>query len=700
MRISSAAALTLAAVLALSLGVGIAPAAAAPRPVFTEADLEDALHDGDEAVLQNNITFTYLNYGLTASPVLDLNGFTLTSRNITIGFPYTLTVVDSSVGMTGEWVATAPAGYGVAGITVQGVLLIGSLKPGGTVRATGSCNGSQVCGAGIGGDAFEGSGTIHLNSGNVFAYGGGTGPSETGGSGIGAGYGGASGAVTVQSATVTAVGGPYSPGIGGASGANLTMAGGSVTATGGQDAAGIGGGLDGPGGTIDINGGAVTATGGSHGAGIGGGGGFNGGAGGTITIDGATVSATGTDGGADIGGGLGVGGGVGGDYPNYGGSLTTGAGSLVTVSSIRTVGWDNGHNAIVGSLSVGGDLEIRSGGNLDVETPASADVTATGRIFGPGSVSGSGTIDNLGAIQNTTVTTSVTTNNYLVTFEGNRVDAVPTVQTVRVYAGTFTLGDRALGVSPTSGSGAFAEWNTASSGAGTAFTLTTPLTADVSVYAQYGVPYIVITPSTATRTAGQSATFTAEKFSSSGASQGDVTAATTFTTSNGAGDTVTLNSIQFKPAGTTTVTGALTADPTISDATDITVSADTANPVSIQLALSGTSVAQGGSLTYSVTGADAWSNTFDVTNQVTATSSVPTDVISGTTISFPTASPHTITAALGALRSSLTIQVIPGLAATGFALPAILPAYALLTALIGAAFVLAARRRHPGAARR
>jgi X-Pro dipeptidyl-peptidase len=49
----------------------------------------------------------------------------------------------------------------------------------------------------------------------------------------------------------------------------------------------------------------------------------------------------------------------------------------------------------------------------------------------------------------------------------------------------------------------------------------------------------------------------------------------------------------------------------------------------------------------------------DVTDLATFTSSVATDVIAGNTVTFPTASPHTLTATVGTATGSVLIEVTP-----------------------------------------
>ncbi|HRA08027.1 MAG TPA: hypothetical protein PKV54_00665 [Microbacteriaceae bacterium] len=76
----------------------------------------------------------------------------------------------------------------------------------------------------------------------------------------------------------------------------------------------------------------------------------------------------------------------------------------------------------------------------------------------------------------------------------------------------------------------------------------------------------------------------------------------------------------------------------------------------LELTPSAPSVQQGGSLTFTVVGEDAVGNPVD-TSGVTLTSSVTTDQISGLTVSFPHASPHVISAKLGSVTASVTVEV-------------------------------------------
>jgi len=92
---------------------------------------------------------------------------------------------------------------------------------------------------------------------------------------------------------------------------------------------------------------------------------------------------------------------------------------------------------------------------------------------------------------------------------------------------------------------------------------------------------------------------------------------------------------------------------------------DPSNIVAIQAG--GQTVAPGGtlhvdvgeSLTFAVTGADFSGNQFDITSDVVLTSDVASDVVTGSTIEFPTASPHVITVQWtgGPLVADVTVEV-------------------------------------------
>jgi len=214
-----------------------------------------------------------------------------------------------------EGINTLASGRNRAGLEVAaGRTLSITNAPGdeaGALTAT-----SEDSGAGIGGGANIGGGTVAIHGGIVTATGG-----EYFAAGIGGGMGGAGGTVSISGGAVTANGGVMGAGIGsggyagvtsGGDGGTVDISGGAVTANGGDFAAGIGGGDGDAGGTMIISGGTVSATGGKYGAGIGGGNNDNNpdgiaGSGGTVTISGGRVTATGGLCAAGIGGGTGQG---------------------------------------------------------------------------------------------------------------------------------------------------------------------------------------------------------------------------------------------------------------------------------------------------------------------------------------------------------------------------------------------------------
>lgn len=85
--------------------------------------------------------------------------------------------------------------------------------------------------------------------------------------------------------------------------------------------------------------------------------------------------------------------------------------------------------------------------------------------------------------------------------------------------------------------------------------------------------------------------------------------------------------------------------------------------------------------------------TFDVSSALLLSSSVAEDVVSGNTVTFPHASPHVITASYGGISTTFTIEVSSlSLAATGTE-QAHWPLGAIAMVMLGALFVISARRR-------
>ena len=229
-----------------------------------------------------NYTMQVVQPTIVATTFVGADGSTITTNCITLTTAMTT--------LNQAWyVASGTLNYGTGGIKVSGdvnlVLVDGasvtvqgaSNKAGinvaqgnsltiygqtagtGTLSAAGDGSGSEVGGAGIGGNDRESGGTITINGGTIVASAGG----YAGGAGIGGGSNGNCGAITINRGTVTATGAAY--------------------------AAGIGGGRNGSGGAVTINGGTVTATAGSAGSGYsfaptGIGQGYSGSSKGTLTV--------------------------------------------------------------------------------------------------------------------------------------------------------------------------------------------------------------------------------------------------------------------------------------------------------------------------------------------------------------------------------------------------------------------------------
>ena len=81
-------------------------------------------------------------------------------------------------------------------------------------------------------------------------------------------------------------------------------------------------------------------------------------------------------------------------------------------------------------------------------------------------------------------------------------------------------------------------------------------------------------------------------------------------------------------------------------------------PAEVVLSASATAIDPGASITLALSGLDAYGNkTGDLTNQAVFSSDHSDDAISGETVTFPYASPRLITASLGALSSTIPIEV-------------------------------------------
>lgn len=166
---------------------------------------------------------------------------------------------------------------------------------------------------------------------------------------------------------------------------------------------------------------------------------------------------------------------------------------------------------------------------------------------------------------------------------------------------------------------------------------------------------VVTAPSSAM--AGDTITLRAEGFAVGGESMGDYTGQVTFSSSN-ASDLINGAAVRVTQSGERSFTATLKSD------TGITASAVTSVVASaaaeLRLVPSARSVAQGSSLTFTSTVVDAHGNpTGDATENAVLSSDVETDIIEGSTVTFPHASPHVITSTLGTLSASVEIEVVP-----------------------------------------
>src|SRR5690606_9421304 len=109
-------------------------------------------------------------------------------------------------------------------------------------------------------------------------------------------------------------------------------------------------------------------------------------------------------------------------------------------------------------------------------------------------------------------------------------------------------------------------------------------------------------------------------------------------------------------AGTRTITAILIADPSVTLST--TVRVVPAAAASLQMTPSALRVDEGASVTLDLTLEDGFGNALP-TDQVIITSDHASDVIRGTTVTFPTASTHVLTATFGTLTSTVAITVVP-----------------------------------------
>ncbi|WP_125099283.1 InlB B-repeat-containing protein [Leucobacter chromiireducens] len=199
-------------------------------------------------------------------------------------------------------------------------------------------------------------------------------------------------------------------------------------------------------------------------------------------------------------------------------------------------------------------------------------------------------------------------------------------------------------------------WNTEPDGSGAAVLPYTSLAsvasgADVTLYAQWERRTLSLAVPDPVVASGSDVVVTATANAAFG---GTVDAsADVEITSSIPSDTVTGNTVRVTAAGARTLTG------TFDGATATAELEVVAGPLaSLSITASAATVARGGSLEFAVTGADASGNPVVLDpSDVTLTSDVATDVVDGLTVTFPTASPHTITATVGDVVASVLVEV-------------------------------------------
>lgn len=681
---------------AASLVVAAPAAAATFGPVSDLAGLQQAIADASANpgadVITVAPTATIVGAGgavtIDSTLTIDVNGATVNDlRVFVVGADLTL--------QNGTWTALPDAnatlvapGFGVdttASLTLQSM----------TVTATGS-----ECDAAIGGWFTAAGQPTQCSSGTTAA----------------------SGAITIVDSTVTATGGSFGAGIGGGSRGDqgsVTITSSTVTATGGYGAAGIGGGKDRPGGSLELTDSTVTATGGISGAGIGGG---EYSAGGDVLIDGGVVIANGTSRGAGIGGGgeFGVGGtttitgdaivtatgatfssGIGGSYQGRGGTTSIGGTAVVTA-----IGRDGGPG--IGSsytsaasgpttitdgtptlitASIQGSFSVVSGaavtlaptgtmvldgassnaGAITVNAPSQLEIPSGDTfanmqaIAGTGTLRGGGTIDNTGVIcANVGTDLTVTGTAFLLEY------ALPGggTEPLSVFATSLTAGCRDL-LDISTSEQILLGWTIGVDGP--YLTTLTDLEAEVPSGSATLEPVLAdavltFTPASTQSIAGE--TVQVQAFGPMPMSMTPSTDLTEFLLLSG---DIALGDVggEFvaRTAGEQTITGTLgftTEGGEVVLSGSFTHTTLTAPLDTIALRASALTVEQGRSVTLQVDGQDAYGNPIGIDPaDVVVTSSVPTDVIDGLTVTFPTASPHVLTVTVGDASAQVTIEVTP-----------------------------------------
>jgi YVTN family beta-propeller protein len=165
---------------------------------------------------------------------------------------------------------------------------------------------------------------------------------------------------------------------------------------------------------------------------------------------------------------------------------------------------------------------------------------------------------------------------------------------------------------------------------------------------------------------------------------------------------VTLNPATGNLSGV--ATGAPTTTPVTLTVTDgngmgtanIDITVQHAAATSLTLTPSNSTPTEGDTITLAVLAHDAFGNVWDVSSTAVITSSVSSDIIVGNQITFTHASPHTLSATLGSLQSSVLLQVTPRtlvLPTTGGTIPLPPILFAALSISGGLGIMVARKRR-------
>jgi len=595
------AALVLASGLLLALPA--APAFAASSTVTSLANLQTVLADCTSAPntisLGADISSPTTEITIPCNTTLNLGTFDLAVRTVSINPGVVFTVTGPTDGSEGTLTANADvsASSGTAGIRTTGATLT---VTGGKVIAT-----ARATASGIGGGYGQNGGTLNVSGGSVSAY------------GASGGYG-------------TAVGGGYL----GSSGGTVNVTGGSLLAS-----------------TSAVYG---VAVGGGGAAGSG-----DGGVGANITVTGGTLTAVATGQSSTA-----IGGGIAGlgaqDRGGQGGSLIIGAAGEVVASSPRSAlggGYSTNPAPLYGyfgTVQVDGILRLPSGTLTVGDDPAVANeivVGTTGKILGGtanaavgASIAGGGQISNLGAITLNPPSAMVSGNNKLMNFSTGAAS-------VRVFAPSFATGVRTL-PAPSSGTA----WNTAADGSGTWFT-TTSLTAGSGTLTLYAVApatlVVSAVPEDLVATAGEAFVFPVTVNGTDGSALSPQPTVTYTST-----DCTIVGGNVFEVAGSCSITGSVTVQG-VALQTTFTVTVVPGALASLSITPSTDTVAQGESITFTVEGEDAEGNSVDVA-AATLVSSVATDTVSGRDVTFSGAGSRAVTASLGSVSESATIEVVAG----------------------------------------